>query len=184
MMYVVATSVQRHLDSCREFLGFRDGLEFRLGSVVKTGFDCDAAILSSALAHDRYGGSPVLGLAQVLVNRRADGAPRLILTTPPMPLAAVSGAPTDVQVETFVVRALKSSIDAYVDAGNSPLDSKVLVHLEAAGIDRPDLTPTLRAIAELLGAYVPMNTVVHCLRLRLGGEVAAPVRGRARVPLW
>jgi hypothetical protein len=151
MKYVVATSSQRHLDSCREFLGVRDGLELRLGSVSETGSDCDAALLSWALAHDRYGGSPTPGFAQVLVNSRSDGAPRLILATPPAPLGAASNAPSDAEVEAFVIRALRSSIAAYSDTGYGSSDSKVLIHLEAAGIDRTDLIPTLSAIADLLG---------------------------------
>jgi hypothetical protein len=68
-----------------------------------------------------------------------------------VPLAAASNAPSDAEVEAFVISALRGCIAAYSDAGYGLSGSKILIHLEAAGIDRTDLTPTLRAIVDLLG---------------------------------
>lgn len=45
------------------------------------------------MAHDRYGGVPERDRAQVLVNRRADGLPPLIVATPAY--APVSGTIRD-----------------------------------------------------------------------------------------
>ncbi|GAB7185171.1 hypothetical protein ATKI12_5002 [Kitasatospora sp. Ki12] len=150
MRFVIAASTERLVDSCRDFLGNRTGLDFRRGSVAETGWDCDAAILSSALGHDRYGGSPQVGVAQVLLNMRADGAPGVILTTPPLPLAAASRHPADPDVERYVLDALDSCLAAYVREVGSVRNVKILTHLEAAGFDRQDLTAPLRGIAEFL----------------------------------
>jgi hypothetical protein len=67
-----------------------------------------------------------------------------------MPLAAASDSPTDTDIEMNVLRSLRSCIAAFVDACGDSADSKILIHLEAAGFDRPDLTPTLSAVAEFL----------------------------------
>ncbi|MEE1781776.1 hypothetical protein PUR71_02340 [Streptomyces sp. SP17BM10] len=150
MRFVIAASTDRFVDSCRDFLGNRPGLDFRRGSVAETGWDCDAAILSFALAHDRYGGTPQLGVAQVLANERADGAPGVILATPPIPLAAASRNPSDTDVEKHVLDALDSCLAAYTKEIGSLQDAKILIHLEAAGIDRVDLGAPLRGIAEFL----------------------------------
>ena len=153
MRYVIASAVETTLNACRDFVGAGEGLEFRTGSVSRSGWDCQAAVVNFALAHDRYGGMPVIGSAQVLVNGRGDGAPEIILATPPLPLAAASNSPTDADVESRVLGILRSCITAYVDRFGESAETKVLIHLEAAGIDRPDLTPTLRAIADFLGPH-------------------------------
>jgi hypothetical protein len=150
MRYVIASGSERSINSCREFLGSRDELEFRLGSVRETGWDCDAAVLMSPLAHERYGGVPQVGVAQVLTNRRADGAPEVILATPPRPMAAASHCPSDSEIERRVFGVLNSCMTAYVNCPGCSTDSKVLIHLEAAGMDRRNLDPPLRGIADFL----------------------------------
>nr|GID90560.1 hypothetical protein Ade03nite_94840 [Actinoplanes derwentensis] len=89
-------------------------------------------------------------MAQALVNERADGAPELILATPPIPLAAASESPTDADVQMHVLASLRACIAAFVDACGDSAEAKILIHLEAAGFDRSDLTPTLSALVEFL----------------------------------
>src|SRR5690349_617191 len=115
MKYIIAAAAEAVVNSCREFLGKREGLEFRSGSVREAGRDCRAAVVNFALAHDRYGGNPVIGLAQALINRRADGAPDWILATPPVSLTAASASPTDADVRMHVLGSLRSCIAAFVD---------------------------------------------------------------------
>ncbi|HWO64938.1 MAG TPA: hypothetical protein VNO31_33380, partial [Umezawaea sp.] len=91
MKYVIAASIERIVQACREALAGIPDVEFRVGSVPETGVGCDAAILSFPLAHERYGGSPRMGVAQVLMNTRGDGAPGIILATPPSPVSTSAG---------------------------------------------------------------------------------------------
>ncbi|MDI6100712.1 hypothetical protein QLQ12_19055 [Actinoplanes sp. NEAU-A12] len=150
MRYVIAASRQATVDSCRAVLGAREQLEFRLGSVPEAGEDCDAAILNFVLAHERYGGSPIVGLAQALINNRGDGAPRLILATPPMSIKTASDAATDADIESAYLNMLKSCMAVYVDVCGDPPEAKILIHVEGAGIDRPNLNLALRALSDLL----------------------------------
>lgn len=155
MRYVFAAARERMVEECRDSLNAYEGLEFRAGSVADTGWDCKAAIVSFPLAHDRYGGTPQIGHPQVLTNTRGDGAPGIILATPPLLLSSASPAPSDADIAKSVHDIMDSCITAYIAAYTPAQDSKVLVHLEAAGIDRPDLTPVLIAIASFLSKSDP-----------------------------
>lgn len=150
MRCVIASSSSRNVDECRDFLGIRSGLAFRCGSVSSTGWDCDVAILNWPLAHDRYGGEPEVGKADILNNWRADGAPKVIVATPPVPMKDASKYPTDAKIERYVYRVLDDCMAAYENQYGRGNDSAFLVHLEAAGIDRVDLAPPLRGIATFL----------------------------------
>jgi hypothetical protein len=97
----------------------------------------------------------LLGSAQVLLNTRADGAPALILATPPRPLGAGSAHPARADVEAGVFGALRAAIAADADRCGPLPEATVVIDLEAAAFDRPDLTPTLRAVANLLADSRP-----------------------------
>lgn len=157
MRYVVAASTERMVQECREALRGLPGVEFRVGSVPETGVDCDAAILSFPLAHERYGGTPRIGIAQVLVNTRGDGAPGVILATPPGPALLSASTGGDSEVEEHVVHVLSSCTAEYLNSspGQDGEASVILIHLEAAGIDRPDLTAPLRGIHRFLSQALP-----------------------------
>jgi hypothetical protein len=149
MRYVVAASTERIVQACREALRGLPGVEFRLGSVPEAGVGCDAAILSFPLAHERYGGTPRVGLAQVLVNTRGDGAPGVILATPPRPNLA--DASSDLEVEEHVVYVLGSCVAEFLNSFPECEEvSSILIHLEAAGIDRRDLSAPLKGVYRFL----------------------------------
>jgi hypothetical protein len=149
--YVVAASTERIVDACREALRGLPGVEFRVGSVPEAGADCDAAILSFPLAHERYGGTPRIGIAQVLVNRRDDGAPGAILATPPSPAPTSASTCSDFEVEEHVVHVLDSCLAEFLTSfPGREENSTILIHLEAAGIDRRDLGAPLKGIQRFL----------------------------------
>ncbi|GAA2630142.1 hypothetical protein [Paractinoplanes durhamensis] len=70
----------------------------------------------------------------------------MILTVPPLALDAAPGT----GVEEHAGNALRSCLAAYLATDDPHPEPKILVHLEAAAFDRPDLTPVLRAIAAFL----------------------------------
>ncbi|MCF2528510.1 hypothetical protein [Yinghuangia soli] len=149
MKYVVAAAKAPTVDACRHALGERPDVEFRVGSAPETGADCDAAIVSWPPAHDRYGGFPKAGAAQVLVNERGDGAPGFILATPP-PQASSYG-PADSDVEDQALRILDACVAEFLrEFPESREDAKILIHLEGAALDHPDLGPPLKGIREFL----------------------------------
>jgi len=153
MRYVVAASTARLVDECREALAGVPDIDFRVGSVSESGADCDAAVLSFPLAHERYGGEPRIGIAQVLVNERHDGAPPIILAAPPLPVAATAAGVSDAEVENHVVSVLVSTRDAFLRTFPDETDSRILVHLEAAGIDHRDMKPTLGGLQKFLSGH-------------------------------
>ncbi|HEX6347016.1 hypothetical protein [Umezawaea sp.] len=151
MEYVVAASLERIVQACREALGDIPDVEFRVGSVPETGAGCDVAILSFPLAHERYGGVPRMGVAQVLVNTRGDGAPGIILATPPTPVPVSATGVGDAEIEEYVIRALDSCLGELENHfPEFEGISKILVHLEAAGLDRKDLGAPLRGVRSFL----------------------------------
>ncbi len=151
MRYVLAASTERIVETCSEALQDLVNIEFRVGSVPETGKGCDAAILSSPLAHERYGGIPRIGVAQLLVNTRGDGAPGIILATPPIPLQTVGVAAADFEVEEHVVYVLSACLEVFLNRfPERKSESSVLVHLEAAAIDREDLEAPIRGIRKVL----------------------------------
>lgn len=157
MRYVVAASTERIREACREALCGLPGVEFRVGSVPETGADCDVAILSFSLAHERYGGTPQIGVAQALVNTRGDGAPSIIMATPPAPPQTSATSGRDSEIERHVFHVLDSCVaeflNTFPERGGS---SKILVHLEAAGIDRKDIAAPLKGVLKFLSQARPL----------------------------
>ena len=156
MRYVIAASTEPMVQACREALRGLPGVEFRLGSVPEAGADCVAAIVSFPLAHERYGGAPRIGVAQVVANTRGDGVPGVILATPPRPAPVSAGISEDFEIEEHVVYVLESCEAAFL--GSFPQcdeRSSVLIHLEAAGIDRRDLSAPLKGVYRFLSQRSP-----------------------------
>ncbi|MYV51996.1 hypothetical protein [Streptomyces sp. SID3212] len=153
MRYVVASSSDSVVRECRNMLGSHPDIEIRMGSVPETGSDCDAVILNSPLAHERYGGSPLIGRVQILANRRDDGAPEAILVAAPISASSAVANPSDVEIENRVAEVLETCVSAFA-ARFSDADSKprILVHLEGAGIDRPDIKVPLRGVLRFLNS--------------------------------
>lgn len=151
MRYIVAASSERIVEACREVLGELPGVGFRVGSVPEAGADCDAAILSFPLAHERYGGTPQIGVAQVLENTRGDGAPGVILATPPGPALTSENTGSDSEIERHVVHVLSACVAEFLKCfPGCEANSTILIHLEAAGIDRRDLGAPLKGIYRFL----------------------------------
>ncbi|MFJ6796683.1 hypothetical protein [Streptomyces sp. NPDC091268] len=149
MEYVIAGSSETDVAECRRILGPLSGVEFRVGSVPETGADCDAVILSPALAHERYGGMPRRGEAQVLVNGEQDGAPEIILAAAPVTGAVAN--PDDARIEEFVHHLLGSCVTAFLEHfPERRQTARLLVHLEGAAIDRPDVTGPARGVLRFL----------------------------------
>jgi hypothetical protein len=150
MRYVIAASTERAVAACQASLEAHGELEYRVGSVAQAGWDCDAAIVSFPLAHDRYGGTPEVGRAQILENNRQDGAPRIVLATPPISPSSASPAPTDEQIESHVAYVIGACVAVYAESRSADPSAKILIHLEAAGIDRKDLKPVAQGIERFL----------------------------------
>ncbi|MDO0933777.1 hypothetical protein QQY66_19570 [Streptomyces sp. DG2A-72] len=147
MKYVLAASSDRLVRECRNILGRVPGIEFRVGSVPGTGWDCDAAVLNSPLAYERYGGSPQIGNVQVLINDRGDGAPGAILATAPISAESTVADPSDEEIEGYVFDTLDSCVLAFVRRfPNRAEEGRILVHLEGAGIDRRNIGVPLKGV--------------------------------------
>jgi hypothetical protein len=153
MRYVIAASTEWLVRQCREVLEEILDVDFQVGSVAETGADCDAAILSFPLAHERYGGVPRMGVAQVLVNERTDGAPSIILATPPGVAKTSAAGVNASEVQEYVVNVLDSCREAFLTVFPGEDDSRILIHLEAAGIDRRDMGPTLDGLVRFLSGH-------------------------------
>ncbi|MGW8728494.1 hypothetical protein ACWGNF_20980 [Streptomyces sp. NPDC055808] len=112
--------------------------------------------MSFPLAHERYDGIPRIGVAQALVNKRGDGAPNIILATPPAPPQTLAASGSDSEIERHVFHVLDSCVAEFLNAfPEREESSKILVHLEAAGIDRRDLTAPLKGISKFLSQARP-----------------------------
>ncbi|MFB8396957.1 hypothetical protein [Streptomyces yangpuensis] len=149
MEYVIAGSSETDIAQCRSVLGDLPGVLFRVGSVPETGADCDAVILNPALAHERYGGQPRRGEVQALLNRREDGAPEIVLAAAPVEGAVAD--PDAAAVEEFVRDLLDSCVAAFRERFPERASrARILVHLEGAAIDRPDLAVPLTGVLRFL----------------------------------
>jgi len=139
------------VETCRQVLQGLVNVEFRVGSVPETGKDCDAAILGWPLAHERYGGVPRIGVAQILANTRDDGAPGIILATPPGPSPAGGVTVVGLEAEEHMVYVLSACLEAFLNRyPERKNESSVLIHLEAAAIDQRDLSAPIRGIRRVL----------------------------------
>lgn len=102
-----------------------------------------------ALAHDRYGGRPIIGRAQVLHNVRNDGAPAIILSSPPLHPDCRAEVTRPERVEEHVSAMLAASL---IEWACSPLyrlysvEPACLIHLEGAGLDFGTAMETARGI--------------------------------------
>ncbi|WP_251745674.1 hypothetical protein [Frankia sp. AiPs1] len=151
MRYVIASASAMILARVQEKLSDWSGVEFRVGRVPDTWSGCDAMVMWWPLAHDRFGGIPEPGVAKVLRNGRGDDLPGIILATPSGP-GMTSGVGTSrAEIEDYSFRALESCFREYRRRfPESDEKSKILVHIEASGLDIPDLDSSIRGIARAL----------------------------------
>ncbi|WP_250399314.1 hypothetical protein [Streptomyces cellostaticus] len=147
MKFIIATPSGRYADACRSVLGDLPGVEVRMGSGPETGWDCDAAILNSPLAHERYGSSPENGKVQILVNRRDDGVPGIILTVPPTGMDSAVTDPGGAALEEWVLRSMEVCVSEFATAFPELTEkAAILVHLEGAGFDNVEIDAPLRGL--------------------------------------
>jgi len=97
----------------------------------------------------RHGGTPEAGIAKVLLNVR-DDAPELVLATPPGPGLTTGLDPVEADREAFACAVLGACIGAYRKELPGQENSTVLIHLEAAALDRGDVEATASGIARVL----------------------------------
>ncbi|MFJ5079575.1 MULTISPECIES: hypothetical protein [Streptomyces] len=153
MKYVIASATKGTVDVCRAALASYDCLEFRVGIVPDTGAGCDAAVVWWPLAHEQYGGIPEAGLAQVLLNTTDGDVPEIILATPPGPGRTSGVGATDPEVEDHMFTTLDACIREYLKTFPECRESAViLIHLDAAGLDRGDMKARVRGLERFLRA--------------------------------
>ncbi|MFI2476273.1 hypothetical protein [Nocardia xishanensis] len=132
---MIAAPSEMHIAPWREVLDGVPGIEFRIGRMPGAADGCDAVIVPSYLALDRYGGHPSSD-AQIVENRRVDGLPDLIVVTP-------AYGPVVGNVDS---RALEESIyDIFISCLNAAEDfnrigdgrsiERLLVHVVALGLE-------------------------------------------------
>lgn len=149
MRFVVSSSSELKSEQLSHLLGGLPKVAVRSGSLAEVGADCDAAVVHYTVAHDRYGGAPIVGKAQVLRNSRNDGAPATILATPPLESGAGTGSEGQAEVENHVLRMLSSALAEWA---RSPLyppgsaEATCVLHIEAAGLDFGELGSIARGI--------------------------------------
>lgn len=146
---VLGSASGRLVDECARLVG-GTGVEVRKGSVIECGWDCDAALVNAPLAHERYGGVPEIGRAQVLLNDTGDGAPGWVITTVPLALREAADVRDDQDRERFVRGVMDSGLRAMFDVMGEKREPRfrVLVHLEAAAFDRLPLARVVSAVLE------------------------------------
>lgn len=136
MRFVVVSSYERKSEVLSRLLGDLPQVTVRCGSAGDAG--CDAAVMHYTIAHDLYGGRPVVGQAQVLRNLRNDGLPQIILATPPLESGAGLGPNRELETELHAKRMVEMAIAEWVRSPDFPRDSShtvCLIHLEGAGLD-------------------------------------------------
>lgn len=138
MRFVIASSSERKLSEVSRLLGHLAYVVFRLGSVSEVAKGCDAGVMHYTVAHSRYGGSPVIGQAQVVRNLRNDGAPPIILATPPLEAGAGLGPNRELETEKHAKRMINMALAEWVSSPGFLAESSravCLIHLEGAGLD-------------------------------------------------
>ncbi|SEQ82364.1 hypothetical protein SAMN05216188_105231 [Lentzea xinjiangensis] len=151
MHYVIASFSEPTLAAWRESLGDLPGVTFRTGAGSAVSFDCDAQLMNFYLAHDRYGGTPEIGRAQVLVNTRNDSSPRYIVATPPF-----AGGGPEVTDPAELEERLHHTFSACFDAISGAVErdpgviERVLVHVEGMGLEEIGREPSIRALRRAL----------------------------------
>ena len=156
MKFVIATSNKRKLEEVSQQLSSRSNLEFRDGSVPDVSHGCDAEVMHFTLAHDRYGGRPVVGQSQVLRNSRNDGAAPIILATPPFEAGAGLGPDKDAETERHTSRMIGMALNAWVQSPEFPEDPSglvCLIHIEGAGLTFGPLDAICRGLERTMETY-------------------------------
>lgn len=158
MRIVLAARSSRSVARATELLGGTPNLEIKSGSVPELAVGCDAEIMHFTLAHDRYGGSPIIGHSQVLHNLRNDGAPPVIIATPSLEDGAgLGGGDPDHETELHAERMIRIALDAWVASLGETAESEhlcCLIHLEGAGLDFGPLDPILRGVAKAIRPFI------------------------------
>ncbi|MCH5674925.1 hypothetical protein [Streptomyces gilvus] len=148
---MIASTSQATMDQCRERLADTPDVEFRTGSVPETSSNCDAAVMWWPLAHEQHGGTPQPGVAQVLLNTLDPDEPEIILATPPGPGGTTGVGPSDVDIEEYTFHTLDACIREYVQYFPESCEQAViLIHLEAAGLNRRSMAAPLRGLERFL----------------------------------
>ncbi len=135
LIYVVASFREPVLGRLEELLAGVPGVELQLGDVRSVAQRCDAELMKFYLAHDRYGGTPEIGRAQVLENRRQDGAAPLIVATPPFAPGPEVTEPAALRarLRTVFLTSLRELNHDERVSGNE--EFRVLIHVEGLGLD-------------------------------------------------
>ena len=149
MRYVIASATPSTLRVAAEIIESGSRVEYRLGSVPETCHGCDAMVMWWPFAYERYGGVPEAGIARVLLNVRDDG-PELVLATPPGPGLTTGLDPVEADREAYSCAVLVACVEAYRKELPDQEKSVVLVHLEAAGLDRGDVAAAASGISRFL----------------------------------
>ena len=159
MKFVVPSPSEAKLSEASQLLGDLPRTEFRRGSIADAGTDCMAAIVHYTIAHDRYGGTPTVGRAQVLQNSRNDGAPPVILATPPLEPGASADMGGPPEVADHVMRMLSMAIAEWIRSPWYPhgrSEILCLLHIEGAGLDFGGFELIARGIRWALAEHVGM----------------------------
>jgi hypothetical protein len=151
--FLIASSRDATIEKWLTGLSGLDNVEFRVGSGGAVGSGCDAAVLPFYLAHDRYGGVPEIGRAQVLRNSLGDGLPGYIVATPPF--QAQERVPDEAELAERVYFTVRESLDAisrYNSTGGHPPIDRVLLNVDGLGFDRFGEELSMMAVRRALGS--------------------------------
>ncbi|QIS15364.1 hypothetical protein [Nocardia arthritidis] len=155
MKLTIAARFEHKLAPWRTALADHGGIQFRIGTMPEVGFGCDAIIMPSYLAHDRYGGFYNREHAQVLENLRSDGVPDLIVCTPAY--APVTSLESDTSVLAGRIRWVFSECLDRINSFNSEADDlridDVLIVVGALGFGPYESTLGPTALREALAAH-------------------------------
>jgi hypothetical protein len=150
VQFVLASAAQSTMEEWRRALGDRPGLEFRVGRGPAVSYDCDAQIVKFTHAHDRYGGTPEIGRAQVLANTRNDGTPAIIVATPPFAAGPEVTDPDELaDRQWFTFSQCFQAIDAW-NTANPGAVTKVLIHIEGLGLEEAGREPSITGLRRAL----------------------------------
>jgi hypothetical protein len=157
MRFVIASLAEAKVARASELLAGSVDLDFRYGLVPDVSAGCDAEIVHFTVAHDRYGGKPQVGQSQVLRNSRNDGAPPLIIATPPLEAGAGMGPDRDSETKRHSERMIGMALEAWASSPSFSGDSSALcclIHIEAAGLDFGSIDAIIGGIGNAIRPYV------------------------------
>lgn len=137
MKYIIASVDASVLAFWRDALAGLDNVEFRLGYGTDTVGDSDAAVVAFQHAHDRYGGVPEIGKAQVLVNRTQDGFPHYILSTPPFPATREEVKGNRLREHLYLLfRKIVEAVRSHNAECTKGQINSIFLHVDGAGMAR------------------------------------------------